>query len=362
MIASATSRSLPTVSMNGSGSSKGELMETGIGIIGFGFMGKTHLRAWLDAISSGAAAKVVAIQCPEDLTPASVGNVETGAEEEIDPSAHGIRHHKELEPFLADPEIQAVSVCTPTDTHVEVGRKVLQAGKDLLIEKPVALDAESIEELAKVADETGKKCMPAMCMRYWPGWSWLRDQVKTGQLGPVLSARFVRIGAIPGWSQEFYHDESRSGGALTDLHIHDVDFIISTFGKPAAVFTSGQRNQLMSHYEYPAGPATITAEAAWYPAAGYPFQMRYRVCFADSIADYDLAREGRELLLYRGEGVEEIPLAHSSGYQQEIEHFLAWVRGDDSPRPPTLGEAAEVARWISAEEQSLDCGDKVSIG
>ena len=53
--------------------------------------------------------------------------------------------------------------------------------------------------------------------------------------------------------------------------------------------------------------------------------MRYRVSFADGVADYDLAREGRELLLYQGDSVEEIELTPTSGYQLEIEHFLALV-------------------------------------
>ncbi|OUU22879.1 MAG: hypothetical protein CBC13_06875 [Planctomycetia bacterium TMED53] len=337
-------------------------METGIGIIGFGFMGKTHLRAWLDAISEGAPAKVVAIYCPEDLTPSAAGNVDTGAEDEVDPVALGIKHYRELDQFLEDPHVSAVSLCTPTDTHVEIARQSLVAGKDVLIEKPVALEAESIEELIGVVNDTGCKCMPAMCMRYWPGWSWLRDQVKTGQLGPVVTARFSRIGAIPGWSQDFYHDEKRSGGALTDLHIHDVDFILSTFGKPASVFTTGQRNQMLSSFLYPDGPQSVTAEGAWYPAASYPFQMRYRVSFRDCVADYDLAREGRELLLYKGEEVEEISLPSTSGYQQEIEHFLRWVRGESSSPPPTLSEAKEVARWIAAESESLEKGSEVSMG
>ena len=329
-------------------------MTTGIGIIGFGFMGKTHLRAWLDAIEGGADARVVAIQCPEDLTVESAGNVETGAEEEIRPLELGIHHHRELDALLADSQVEAVSLCTPTDTHIELATRALQAGKHVLVEKPVALEATEIEALAQVARETDQVCMPAMCMRYWPGWSWLREQVKTGRLGPVQTAHFQRIGAIPGWSQDFYHDESRSGGALTDLHIHDVDFVLSTFGRPAAVTASGHRNQVLTGYDYPQGPASVTAEGAWYPAASYPFQMRYRVSFEECVADYDLSREGRELLLYRGETVEEIELQQTSGYQLEIEHFLATVRRESETPAPTLEEAAEVARWIQAEARSLE--------
>ena len=336
-------------------------MTTGIGIIGFGFMGQTHSRGWLDAISAGAAARVVAIQCPEEWTSTSAGNVETGAEEEIDPAAHGISHYRELDLMLEDPQIDAVSLCTPTDTHVELAKRLLQAGKNVLVEKPVALEAVDIEDLAQVAQESGKICMPAMCMRYWPGWSWLQKQIRTGCYGPVQTAHFQRIGATPGWSPEFYRDDSRSGGALTDLHIHDVDFILSTFGKPASVYTTGHRQQMVSAFEYPDGPQAVTAEGAWYPAASYPFQMRYRVSFSEGVADYDLGREGRELLLYQGDSVEEIPLSDVSGYQLEIEHFLATVRGESNLPAPVLAEAAEVARWITAESESLQTGEKSVI-
>lgn len=334
-------------------------MTIGIGIIGFGFMGKTHLEAYQAAIRNGIDAQLVSVYS-FDVDSTKSGNVETGAADSVDLDSLGIHRAESLEELLTDDRVTAVSICTPTDTHVELASSAMRAGKHVLVEKPVALTPESIAELSTVAEETGCLCMPAMCMRFWPGWSWLHDQIRTGQFGPVISARFQRIGAAPGWSQDFYGDERRSGGALTDLHIHDVDFIISTFGLPSQVSCSGSHDQMMSTFDYPDGPHSVTAEGAWYPVANYPFQMRYRVCFSKVIADYDMAREGEELKLYSGDQEEVIPLKETSGYQLEIEHFLSVVENGVQPRTPNLREAEEVARWIQAEAVSLSSGDKAS--
>ena len=67
--------------------------------------------------------------------------------------------------------------------------------------------------------------MPAMCMRFWPGWSWLKQAVEEQTYGKVLAARFRRDSAMPAWSQQgTYSGGQDLGGALFDLHIHDTRF------------------------------------------------------------------------------------------------------------------------------------------
>ena len=145
-----------------------------------------------------------------------------------------------------------------------------------------------ISGIVRDAAEAETLCMPAMCVRFWPGWSWLRERVVDGSLGAVRSAVFRRLGTRPGWAK-FYADVERSGGALFDLHVHDTDFVQWCFGTPASLSSTGSLDHLTTLYRYPGGPPHVVVEGGWDHAPGFPFQMRYTVIFEHATADFDLA-------------------------------------------------------------------------
>ena len=217
--------------MSGAESSR----ELGIGIVGLGFMGQTHLGAYQRAAEAGFSNKLVAV-CDADperragKAPAA-GNFDTDAAEELfDPAE--VKGYEDPAELFADPAVDVVSICTPTDSHVDLAIAALKAGKHVLVEKPVAVSADEVRRLAAVDAETDTLCMPAMCMRFWPAWAWLCERVREGTYGAVRSAAFQRLGTRPGWGGGFYEDDSRTGGALVDLHIHDADFVRWVFGAP----------------------------------------------------------------------------------------------------------------------------------
>ena len=133
-------------------------------------------------------------------------------------SARGVELIDRYESMLARDDLDLISVCTPTPTHVDLARRALESGRHVLVEKPVALQPSAIDQLAEAAERANRLCMPAMCMRFWPGWSWLLDRVATEPYGPIRSASFLRIGAAPTWSPGFYLNPEQSGGPLVDLH------------------------------------------------------------------------------------------------------------------------------------------------
>ena len=101
--------------------------------------------------------------------------------------------------------------------------------------------------------------MPAMCMRFWAEWEWLKRAVDEQRYGKVRSATFRRVGSIPaGW----FRDGKASGGGILDLHIHDTDFIYHLFGKPRAVFSQGYVGQSgeVDHLGAGAAPARDAEE------------------------------------------------------------------------------------------------------
>jgi predicted dehydrogenase len=334
----------------------------GVGVVGLGFMGRTHLVAWKAAERAGLSCRLAAVADREearlDGRAQATGNLATGASEVLfDPrELFATTDAREL---LARPEVQAVSLCTPTDTHVELALAALAAGKHVLVEKPLALRSADVARLADAARSARTLCMPAHCMRFWPGWDWLQERVAGGALGRVESAVFQRLGSRPRWSG-FYADPARSGGALVDLHIHDADFVRWLFGDPEEVASTGSLDHVTTLYRYADGPAHVVAEGAWDHGAGFQFRMRYIVVFERATADFDFGRTP-QLLLVRDGTAEPVPIASTSAYELQVQHFLGAIVAGRRELRASVEDALGVARLLEAERQSLESGRAVRL-
>ncbi len=335
-------------------------MPTRVGIIGLGFMGRTHIAAYRAAAEAGFANELVAVcdSCPERRTglAGASGNLETdGVPERVfDPAS--VRAYSEVDEILADPNVDLVSICTPTDSHVHLAMAALAAGKHVLVEKPVAITSAEIEPLMQAAESSSKLCMPAHCMRFWPAWSWLRERIQQGTYGAVRSAVFRRLGSPPAWSPEFYQDEERTGGALVDLHIHDVDFIRWCFGDPDSVTSAGSPAHLSTFYRYAQGPRHVVAEGGWDHSPGFGFQMRFIVVFEEATAEFDIGADV-PLRLMRGGESEAIELPAGDGYQGEVSHLLQQIASGGKELAVGIRDAFEVARLLERERASLGAQD-----
>lgn len=328
-------------------------MSVRVGVIGLGFMGRTHLRAYAKANASGAPCAIVAV-CDARLKdrsragPEARGNLESADDGPLyDPAATA--EFTDPDELFARGDIDLVSICTPTDTHVELAGRALAAGKHVLVEKPVALDEAGVRALIAARDRARRLCVPALCIRWWPAYDWLRERVRDGSLGAVRSATFTRLGSRPAWSG-FYADASRSGGALFDLHVHDADLVAHLFGPPRAVTSAGAIDRLATIYHYAAGPALALAEGGWL-AGGLPFRMRYLVEFEGSAADFDLARDP-PLLVCDASGQRPVPLSPETGYEAEVRAMVRAALGDPGGLVATLEDALLTTRLLLAERES----------
>lgn len=126
-------------------------MSVKVGVVGLGFMGRTHLDAYRAASVRGFSNELVAV-CDADPArragkPGGAGNLESGEREELmfDPAA--VRAYESPEQLFADPEVELVSICTHTDSHVDLAIAALAAGKHVLVEKPLAMNEQ---ELARI--------------------------------------------------------------------------------------------------------------------------------------------------------------------------------------------------------------------
>lgn len=213
------------------------MREIGIGVIGFGFMGRTHT----------FAVKTMPLHYELDFRPRLVGvcsrrfgQAERAREEQgFD---YATDDYKKL---LADPAIDAVSICTPNRLHEEMALSAIRAGKHVYIDKPLALNYESALRIAHAARAAGIKGQLALNNRCFPATMKAHELIASGSLGQVtsFSAEYLHSGSVDparpiGWKQG---SDAEGGGVLLDLGSHALDLIIWMCGGVESIFCETQR-------------------------------------------------------------------------------------------------------------------------
>jgi predicted dehydrogenase len=332
-------------------------MKINVGVVGLGFMGGTHLKAYQAIPGASIVAVCDAIRLPVDGVVAGVtGNVGTDAAVRLNMAE--VKAYKDFREFLANPDIQLVDLCVPTADHVRLSLAALQAGKHVVCEKPLARTAAQAREIVEAAERASTYFMPAMCMRFWPGWAWLKTAVNQKTHGAIVAAHFRRVSSPPGWSRASYFDGKASGGALLDLHIHDTDFVQFLFGRPRQVVSSGltRFSGAMDHVvtQYDVGGACVSAEGTWIMTEGYPFNMSYTIIFESATADFDFSRGANALILYEeGKAPRVIPTDSANGYIGELTHMLESIHHQRPPSIVTARDALSAVEICEAEERSI---------
>lgn len=210
----------------------------GIGLAGIGFMGTTHFHA----ISKLTDAKVVAIATRDESKWSGdwrriKGNFGDGGGFQ---DLSDVSKYRTLEEMLSDPRVDLVDICLPTNLHRDAVIAALRAGKDVLVEKPIALNLRDAQEMVAVAEETGKRLMVAQVLRFMAPYRLMKQVIESGQYGDVVGLSMKRVIGKDVWDERAWlEEERRSGGPILDLLIHDVDFVNYVFGRPDRVVASG---------------------------------------------------------------------------------------------------------------------------
>lgn len=194
------------------------------GIIGCGVIGGIH--AQVIAGLEGEA-KLIGV-CDY-----SVERAEAFAKE------YGVTAYNSYEEMLADPEIDAVAVCTPSGLHKDQAVKALLAGKHVLLEKPMALNAADAKEIIEAEKKSSKLLSVVSQLRCSPDIRELRETINSGCLGQIV---FVDL-YMKYWRDPSYYSESGwrgtfamdGGGALMNQGIHGIDTVNLLMGKPRVV-------------------------------------------------------------------------------------------------------------------------------
>ncbi|MDO4867852.1 MAG: Gfo/Idh/MocA family oxidoreductase [Clostridia bacterium] len=201
----------------------------GVGIIGWGFMGKTHAQALRSLpLFYPNAGFEVALRC---VCARHLENAEAAAR------AAGFEHFTDdYRELLAREDIDVVSICTPNDQHEEMALAAIRAGKHVYIDKPLAVTAQSAARIAAAAAESPVLTRMVFNNRYLPATLRAKQLVEEGRIGEVLtfSARYLHSGSIDpekpiGWKQQL------QGGVVLDLGSHALDLLTWLVGMPRRV-------------------------------------------------------------------------------------------------------------------------------
>ncbi|MEW6746310.1 MAG: Gfo/Idh/MocA family oxidoreductase [Planctomycetota bacterium] len=338
-------------------------MAINVGIVGMGFMGRTHLAGYRRLKN----AKVIAFADTEKEV--REGRV-TGAGNIGDTSAiFDPRRFKRIYAsgldLIADPEIQIVDICAPTPAHRELFVAACAAGKHVLVEKPMARRPEDVEAMLQSAKRATGKVMVAQCIRFWPEYVRLKQYVTKGPLGPCKSLILRRQGANALWSK-WYTQAEISGGALYDLHVHDTDYVNYLFGKPLAVHSVGSSGQttdsgvdhVVTNYVFPKSAVeAVTAIGAWSQHGKWPFFMGYTAVFEGATLDFDCHRtEPGSLMMYTNKSSKSIKVATTTGWAEQVRYFVNCVARNLDPSACDFTSSALTMKIVQAEERSIQTG------
>jgi predicted dehydrogenase len=334
------------------------------GVVGFGFMGKMHLRCYRALEGVEAVAVCDADEGKLRASAGDVGNI-TGAEGAID--FDGVELYTDFEKMLREARLDVVSITLPTFMHADFTVKALEAGVNVLCEKPMALDVGECRRMIEAARSSGRLLQVGHCIRFWPEYAKAKEMVDSGEYGKVKALSMRRFGSLPGWSWDnWLSNAGKSGGVLLDLHIHDSDFVQYLFGMPRAVRTQGVRGpagdfeHVCTQYLYE-DERSITAEGSWLMMPGFGFEMSFHLVLEQATIVYDCTRKPA-FRVWPADGNElALQVESGDGYSREIEHFVKKVKGEEVAEVITPQQSLDSIRLVLAERQSAESGKEISI-
>ena len=276
-----------------------------------------------------------------------------------------VKIYKSLSRMLKNEQLDMIDICTPSYLHKDMAIKLLKAGYHVLCEKPMTLNAKDAKKVVAVASSTNKKFMVAHVVRFMAPYMYLKNVIESGELGKLLRLDMKRISSIPTWSwEDWMRDEKRSGGVITDLSIHDLDFVQSVLGMPDKI--TGYRTGIKNNSDYAVsnlvyGETLVTCEGTWYNAS-IPFHATYLAVFENGYVELSdkLYKNGEPVVIEAPEKAEEIDLGinvgNDNGYLAEIQYFVDCVINGKDPVYVTAESSArsiELADMIKKKAVKL---------
>ena len=263
----------------------------------------------------------------------------------------GTPFYTDYKQMVAEQKPDVVHNCLPHYLHFPVTRELVEMGCNVFCEKPIALNYRDAKEMLDTAEAKGCNLYIAQVLQFTKEIQALHKLVETEEYGKVLDASFERLSAAPRWAVGgWLFDKDKSGLLPFDLHIHDLDVIVSLFGKPDSFTATTCRGRDKTYPEhlrinYRFGDVNVLGEAAWYNA-DIPWTARWSVYFENAVVIHD----GASMTAYRFDETPRVfdikdEVEISTGinvppcgwYYNELKHFAECIR-DGKPTPNVTRE------------------------
>jgi len=320
-------------------------------VIGVGLFGEYHVKTYAEYVRS----ELVAV-C--DLNGARAKDI---AEK------YGCRYTTDPEEIAQDPDVQAVSVATPDFAHRDPVVQMLEMGKHVLVEKPLATTTVEAREMVQTAQKHGVKLMVDFHNRWGPPFVRAKEEIQSGAFGdPVMGyGRLANTLSVP---TEMLSWANKSGPHWF-LFPHIIDLVKWLFDERAVrVYAVGQRDilrakgidaydaiQAIVTFEH----ATATFETAWVIPNGYPNVIDFHMVLYGTKGRIGIKPDHQGIEITGGRHIWPSVLAmqdahgHTSGFvQYPMMHFVDCVAEDRKPLC-TGEEGFEITAIIEGIERSI---------
>jgi predicted dehydrogenase len=243
----------------------------------------------------------------------------------------GFATSTDLEALITDPAVDLVDICLPTRLHAEIAVRAMQAGKDVLIELPLATTIDDAHRIVAAQQATGRRAFVDMFSRFSPANQQLRQAAAEQRYGQL---KVLEIEGRTALLWEGY-DLGLQTLALDRMHA-DFDLVTGVLGSPDTVHVTGT--------DGPAGRGSVAEVVLGYPHAvarctssalmpkAYGMRGGYRATFTGAVLEYTMqagftGQGPSSLIEYTTDGEHPIQLSTTSPYTAMIDHVLACLNG-----------------------------------
>ncbi|UWM74229.1 inositol 2-dehydrogenase [Rhizobium sp. WSM4643] len=330
-------------------------MTVRFGLLGAGRIGKVHAKA----VSGDANATLVAVADAFPQTAEAIA------------SAYGCEV-RAIDAIEAAKDIDAVVICTPTDTHADLIERFARAGKAIFCEKPIDLDVARVKACIKVVEETGAKLMVGFNRRFDPHFMAVRKVIDEGKIGDVEMVTITS--RDPGAPPVDYI--KRSGGIFRDMTIHDFDMARFLLGEePVSVFATaavlvdkaigeaGDYDSVSVILQTKSGKQAVISNSR---RATYGYDQRIEAHGSKGLVSAENQRPV-SIEVANGDGYTRPPLhdffmtRYTEAYANEIASFIAAIEKGSKISPSGADGLAALA-LADAAVQSVKEGKLIKIG
>ena len=281
--------------------------------------------------------------------------------------------------MAADPDIDVVINALPNYLHAPVSIQMLEAGKHVLCEKPMAMSVEEAQQMIVASDNSNRKLMIGHMWRFDREIIWLRNLVNSGELGKIFRVKSHEVlvydvyGQDPSTKSWFVNPELSGGGVMTDMAVHSIDTLRFVLGDVMPTRVSARVGTyfedipvedtatMMLEFD---GDVTALIEAGWYnlyadEPQGYTQVFGTRGYASAVPAEARLPVQGTWSVIRPSFPVRTVQ-EDLGAFRAQIDHFLDCILHDEQPKPGGA-DGLLVMRVLESAYRSAETGKTVAI-